>query len=44
LRSMKAMTEGGRAFASYVGQQLDLAKFADQPVERQNAEALVALL
>ncbi|OLF54380.1 acyl-CoA dehydrogenase C-terminal domain-containing protein [Pseudomonas chlororaphis] len=44
LLSMKAMTEGGRAFASYVGQQLDLAKFADQPHERHNAEALVALL
>ncbi|WP_248803601.1 acyl-CoA dehydrogenase C-terminal domain-containing protein [Pseudomonas sp. MWU13-2100] len=44
LLSMKAMTEGGRAFASYVGQQLDLAKFSDQPDERHNAEALVALL
>jgi len=44
LLSMKAMTEGGRAFASYVGQQLDLAKFSDQPHERHNAEALVALL
>ena len=44
LLSMKAMTEGGRAFASYVGQQLDLAKFSDLPDERHNAEALVALL
>ncbi|EPL04126.1 acyl-CoA dehydrogenase C-terminal domain-containing protein [Pseudomonas sp. CF161] len=44
LLSMKAMTEGGRAFASYVGQQLDLAKFSDQTTERDNAQALVALL
>jgi alkylation response protein AidB-like acyl-CoA dehydrogenase len=44
LLSMKAMTEGGRAFASYVGQQLDLAKFSDNPQERQDAQNLVALL
>ena len=44
LLSMKAMTEGGRAFACYVGQQLDLAKFCDHPQERLDAEALVALL
>ncbi|WP_210644175.1 acyl-CoA dehydrogenase C-terminal domain-containing protein [Pseudomonas sp. Tri1] len=44
LLSMKAMTEGGRAFACYVGQQLDLAKFCDQAQERHDAEALVALL
>ena len=44
LLSMKAMTEGGRAFASYVGQQLDLAKFSTEPQEQQEASALVALL
>ena len=44
LLTMKAMTEGGRAFACYVGQQLDLAKYADEPAERHNAQALVALL
>ncbi|BAN47277.1 acyl-CoA dehydrogenase C-terminal domain-containing protein [Metapseudomonas resinovorans] len=44
LLTMKAMTEGGRAFACYVGQQLDLAKFAIDADERQRAEALVALL
>lgn len=44
LLSMKAMTEGGRAFASYVGQQLDLAKFAEESEEQQRAVALVALL
>ncbi|SDH25917.1 Acyl-CoA dehydrogenase [Pseudomonas benzenivorans] len=44
LLTMKAMTEGGRAFACYVGQQLDLAKFATDAEERQHAAALVALL
>ena len=44
LLSMKAMTEGGRAFACYVGQQLDLSKFSIDATERQAAEALVALL
>ncbi|WP_095147702.1 acyl-CoA dehydrogenase C-terminal domain-containing protein [Pseudomonas sp. Irchel s3a18] len=44
LLSMKAMTEGGRAFACYVGQQLDLAKFSDDALEQQQAAALVALL
>jgi hypothetical protein len=44
LLSIKAMTEGGRAFASYVGQQLDLAKFSTEPQEQQHAAALVALL
>ncbi|NWL78954.1 acyl-CoA dehydrogenase [Pseudomonas taiwanensis] len=44
LLSMKAMTEGGRAFACYVGQQLDLAKYTDDSDERTRAEALVALL
>ena len=44
LLSMKAMTEGGRAFASYVGQQLDLSKFSADPQEQQDASALVALL
>ena len=44
LLSMKAMTEGGRAFACYVGQQLDLAKFSADAAERQQADALVALL
>ncbi len=44
LLSMKAMTEGGRAFACYVGQQLDLSKFSIDATERQAADALVALL
>lgn len=44
LLSMKAMTEGGRAFASYVGQQLDLSKYSTDAQEQQDAAALVALL
>ena len=44
LLTMKALNEGGRAFACYVGQQLDLAKYAEDTRERQNAESLVALL
>ncbi|WP_194839783.1 hypothetical protein, partial [Pseudomonas aeruginosa] len=42
--TMKALTEGGRAFSTYVGQQLDLAKYAEDQEERSQAEALVALL
>ncbi len=44
LLTIKAMTEGGRAFACYVGQQLDLAKFSEDAEETRAAEALVALL
>ncbi|MCQ4346418.1 acyl-CoA dehydrogenase C-terminal domain-containing protein [Pseudomonas stutzeri] len=44
LLSMKALTEGGRAFSSYVALQLDAAKYAADAAERERAEALVALL
>ena len=44
LLSMKAMTEGGRAFAGHVGEQLDLSKFSDDAEERARAAAQVALL
>jgi len=44
LLSMKAMTEGGRAFACYVSQQLDLAKFSDDAAEVNKGETLAALL
>ncbi|MCL0190550.1 acyl-CoA dehydrogenase, partial [Klebsiella pneumoniae] len=44
LLTMKALTEGGRAFSTYVGQQLDLAKYAEDQEERSQAEALGALL
>ncbi|MBY1012269.1 acyl-CoA dehydrogenase C-terminal domain-containing protein [Pseudomonas aeruginosa] len=44
LLTMKALTEGGRAFSTYVGQQFDLAKYTEDQEERSQAEALVALL
>ena len=44
LLSMRALTEGGRAFATYVGQQLDVAKYAEDAGEREAAQRLVALL
>ncbi|PWW10593.1 MULTISPECIES: acyl-CoA dehydrogenase C-terminal domain-containing protein [Pseudidiomarina] len=44
LLTMKAFVEGGRAFSTYVGQQLDLAKYAADAETRQRAEALVQLL
>ncbi|MGV6477703.1 acyl-CoA dehydrogenase C-terminal domain-containing protein [Azotobacter vinelandii] len=43
LLTMKALTEGGRAFSTYVAQQLDLAKYSEDD-ERRHAEGLVALL
>lgn len=44
LLTMKAFNEGGRAFSSYVGQQLDRAKYAAEQSEREAADNLVALL
>ncbi|MFK0090015.1 acyl-CoA dehydrogenase C-terminal domain-containing protein [Pseudomonas sp. NPDC090755] len=44
LLTMRALTEGGRAFATYVGQQLDIAKYADDAEERDAAQRQVALL
>ncbi|KJK05865.1 acyl-CoA dehydrogenase C-terminal domain-containing protein [Pseudomonas tussilaginis] len=44
LLTMRALTEGGRAFATYVGQQLDIAKYADIAEERELAQRQVALL
>ncbi|RTE87702.1 MULTISPECIES: acyl-CoA dehydrogenase C-terminal domain-containing protein [Gammaproteobacteria] len=44
LLTMKSLTEGGRAFSTYVGHQLDRAKYAENDEERQKAEALVQLL
>ena len=44
LLTMRALTEGGRAFSSYVASQLDLARDAPQPDLRAAAEARVALL
>ena len=44
LLTMRVMTEGGRAFAVYVGQQLDIARYAEDPAEREHAQRQVALL
>lgn len=44
LLTMKAFVEGGRAFSTYVGQQLDISKYADDPQQQQRAEQLVQLL
>ena len=44
LLTMRSLTEGGRAFATYVGQQLDLARYAEDAGEREHAQRLVALL
>ena len=44
LLTMKASNEGGRAFSTYVANQLDIAKFSEDPTARERADALVALL
>lgn len=44
LLTMKAYVEGGRAFSTYVGQWLDIAKFSDDDADRERAEGLVSLL
>lgn len=44
LLTMKALTEGGRAFSTWVGQQLDRAKYASDAEVREKADAMVALL
>lgn len=44
LLTMKSMTEGGRAFACYVGKQLDIAKFSPDTALAAQAQDLVALL
>ncbi|WP_211825413.1 acyl-CoA dehydrogenase C-terminal domain-containing protein [Kistimonas asteriae] len=44
LLNIKATTEAGRAFSTYVAKQLDLSKYSDNADDKANAEALVALL
>jgi alkylation response protein AidB-like acyl-CoA dehydrogenase len=44
LLTMRALTEGGRALATYVGAQLDLAWHATTTEQRADAQARVALL
>ena len=44
LLTMKAYTEGSRAFSTYVARYLDISKFSDNADEKKHAEAMVALL
>ncbi|WP_286874016.1 acyl-CoA dehydrogenase C-terminal domain-containing protein [Idiomarina sp. UBA4520] len=44
LLTMKALTEGGRAFSTWVGQQLDRSKYSQGDAVREKADAMVALL
>lgn len=44
LLTMKAYTEGSRAFSTYVARYLDISKFSDDADEKKHAEAMVALL
>ncbi|MDT4800816.1 3-methylmercaptopropionyl-CoA dehydrogenase [compost metagenome] len=44
LLTMKALTEGGRALATYVGAQLDIARHGVTAEQRADAEIRVALL
>ncbi len=44
LLTMKALTEGGRAFSTYVAMQLDSAKYSEDAAVRKRSEELVALL
>ncbi len=44
LLTMRALNEGGRAFACLVGEQLDIAKFSQDSEEAKKAAGQVALL
>jgi len=44
LMNMRAINEGGRALAAYVGMQLDTAKFSEDADAKKKAEDRVALL
>ena len=44
LMSMRSITEGSRAFSTYVGKWLDISKFSDNEADKKQAAALVALL
>ena len=44
LMNMRAINEGGRALAAYVGMQLDAAKFSEDADVKKKAEDRVALL
>ncbi len=44
LLTMKALTEGGRAFSAWTASFLDIAKFSTDDAQREHADAMVALL
>lgn len=44
LLTMRAFIEGSRAFSTYVARFLDITKFSDQAEQKQEAEAMVALM
>lgn len=44
LMTMKAFTEGSRAFSTYVARFLDIAKFSDDAEDKKYADAMVALM
>lgn len=44
LMTMRALNEGGRALAGYLGVQLDITKFSENEVAKKQAEDRVALL
>ncbi|MDK2777079.1 MAG: acyl-CoA dehydrogenase C-terminal domain-containing protein [Pseudomonadota bacterium] len=44
LMTSRALTEGGRAFSTYVAKWLDIAKFSDNADEQKHADAMLALL
>ncbi len=44
LLSMRAQTEGARAFSTYVAKWLDIGKFSDDAERKANADGLMALL
>ncbi len=44
LMTSRALTEGGRAFSTYVAKWLDIAKFSDDADDKKHADAMLALL
>lgn len=44
LMTMRALTEGGRAFSTYASKWLDISKFSDDTEEKKHAEDMIALL
>ncbi|MDB2385740.1 acyl-CoA dehydrogenase C-terminal domain-containing protein [Shewanella sp.] len=44
LLTIRSLTEAGRALSVYTGQQLDLAKYADDPVQQAKASRYAGLL